>query len=158
MRRPPPAGKRSPFDRDFRPKVAFFAIRHSFDGRPVEDRRRIGPNRPTVENWEGYPSGVTLSRHSHLLQFSVYSGTDRRRPFATATPDLRCRLVDEVKEIRMIRRSAFLLALMLAAVVLPLRAQTGCADSPEDPTLVLALVGGAGVLVASLRASRSRKR
>ena len=58
----------------------------------------------------------------------------------------------------MIRRSAFLLALTLAAVVLPLRAQTGCADSPEDPTLVLALVGGAGVLVASLRASRSRKR
>jgi XrtJ-associated TM-motif-TM protein len=57
----------------------------------------------------------------------------------------------------MIRRYAFLLALMLAAVVLPLRAQTGCEDSPEDPTIVLALVGGAGVLVASLRASRSRK-
>ncbi|MGA2341279.1 MAG: PExPT-CTERM protein [Terracidiphilus sp.] len=57
----------------------------------------------------------------------------------------------------MIRRYAFLLALMLAAVVLPLRAQTGCEDSPEDPTIVLALVGGAGALVASLRASRSRK-
>jgi len=47
---------------------------------------------------------------------------------------------------------------MLAAVVLPLRAQTGCEDSPEDPTIVLALVGGAGASVASLRASRSRKR
>jgi XrtJ-associated TM-motif-TM protein len=57
----------------------------------------------------------------------------------------------------MIRRYAFLLALMLAAVVLPLRAQTGCTDSPEDPTIVLALVGGAGALVASVRASRSRK-
>ncbi len=31
----------------------------------------------------------------------------------------------------MTRRYALLLALMLAAVVLPLRAQTGCADSPE---------------------------
>jgi hypothetical protein len=47
---------------------------------------------------------------------------------------------------------------MLAAVVLPLRAQTGCDDSPEDQTIVLALVGGAGALVASVRASRSRKR
>ncbi len=30
---------------------------------------------------------------------------------------------------------------MLAAAF-PLRAQTGCDDSPEDPTVVLALVGG----------------
>jgi XrtJ-associated TM-motif-TM protein len=58
----------------------------------------------------------------------------------------------------MIRRYALLLALMLTAVVLPLRAQTGCADSPEDPTIVLALVGGAGALAMSLRAARSRKR
>ncbi len=58
----------------------------------------------------------------------------------------------------MTRRYALLLALLLATAVLPLRAQTGCADSPEDPTIVLALVGGAGALVASVRASRSRKR
>ena len=58
----------------------------------------------------------------------------------------------------MTRRYALLLALMLAAVVLPLRAQTGCTDSPEDPTIVLALVGGAGALVASARAARIRKR
>ena len=58
----------------------------------------------------------------------------------------------------MTRRYVLLLALMLAAVVLPLRAQTGCTDSPEDPTIVLALVGGAGALVASARAARSRKR
>jgi len=58
----------------------------------------------------------------------------------------------------MTRRYVLLLALMLAAVVLPLRAQTGCTDSPEDPTIVLALVGGAGSLVASARAARSRKR
>jgi XrtJ-associated TM-motif-TM protein len=45
----------------------------------------------------------------------------------------------------------------LLAPVLPLRAQTGCADSPEDPTVALALVGGAGALIAGLRSSRMRK-
>lgn len=60
-------------------------------------------------------------------------------------------------EVRMIRRCTLVLAVMLAAIVLPLRAQTGCDDSPEDPTIVLALVGGAGALVASVRAARSRK-
>ena len=54
-------------------------------------------------------------------------------------------------------RYALLLALTLAAVALPLRAQTGCDDSPEDPTIVLALVGGAGALAASVRAARKRK-
>jgi XrtJ-associated TM-motif-TM protein len=39
---------------------------------------------------------------------------------------------------------------LILATALPLRAQTGCDDSPEDPTLVLALVGGAGALAASL--------
>jgi XrtJ-associated TM-motif-TM protein len=56
----------------------------------------------------------------------------------------------------MTRRYALLLALLLAAVALPLRAQTGCADSPEDPTIVLALLGGA--FAAIVRAARSRKR
>jgi XrtJ-associated TM-motif-TM protein len=79
--------------------------------------------------------------------------------FATRErPDLRRPFVDEGKEIRMIRRCSLLLALMLAAVVLPVRAQTGCEDSPEDPTIVLALVGGLGALAASVRAARSRKR
>ncbi|SPE18766.1 Lipocalin family protein [Candidatus Sulfotelmatomonas gaucii] len=50
---------------------------------------------------------------------------------------------------------AFGFALMLAAA-LPLRAQTGCDDSPEDPTIMLALVGGGGALVASLWRSRKR--
>lgn len=50
---------------------------------------------------------------------------------------------------------AFAFTLILAAA-LPLRAQTGCDDSPEDPTFALALVGGAAALIAGLRA-RSRK-
>jgi len=53
-----------------------------------------------------------------------------------------------------------LLALALAQLLilaLPLRAQTGCDDSPEDPTIVLALVGGAGALAANLTIFRRRK-
>jgi XrtJ-associated TM-motif-TM protein len=40
------------------------------------------------------------------------------------------------------------------ALALPLRAQTGCTDSPEDPTLLLALVSGAGALAAGWWRSR----
>jgi XrtJ-associated TM-motif-TM protein len=50
---------------------------------------------------------------------------------------------------------AFAFTLILAPA-LPLRAQTGCDDSPEDPTIVLALVGGAAALITGLRA-HSRK-
>ena len=46
---------------------------------------------------------------------------------------------------------------VMLAVALPLRAQTGCEDSPEDPTVVLALVSGAGALAASLWRFRKRK-
>ena len=45
----------------------------------------------------------------------------------------------------------------MLAMALPLRAQTGCDDSPEDPTIVLALVGGAGALAANLTIFRRRK-
>jgi XrtJ-associated TM-motif-TM protein len=51
---------------------------------------------------------------------------------------------------------AFGLALMLT-MTLSLRAQTGCEDSPEDPTIFLALVGGAGAIAASLGICRRRK-
>jgi len=53
-----------------------------------------------------------------------------------------------------------LLAVAIAYLLfpaLPLRAQSGCDDSPEDPTIVLALVGSAGALIAGLRASRTKK-
>jgi XrtJ-associated TM-motif-TM protein len=45
---------------------------------------------------------------------------------------------------------------MLVLIAPQLRAQTGCDDSPEDPTVVLALVGGAGALVAGVWRSRRR--
>jgi XrtJ-associated TM-motif-TM protein len=46
--------------------------------------------------------------------------------------------------------------LMLIAV--PLHAQTGCTDSPENPTAMLALVGGAGALFSTLRARMKARR
>jgi XrtJ-associated TM-motif-TM protein len=43
-------------------------------------------------------------------------------------------------------------------VAAPLRAQTGCTDSPENPTVVLALVGGAGALFSTVRARLRARR
>lgn len=63
-------------------------------------------------------------------------------------------LEDAMNLKKMLLLSGFTLML---AVALPLRAQTGCDDSPEDPTLVLALVGGAGALAAGVWRSRNRK-
>ncbi|MGA3034624.1 MAG: PExPT-CTERM protein [Terracidiphilus sp.] len=48
-------------------------------------------------------------------------------------------------------------AAVLFAIAVPLRAQNGCVDSPEGPTMVLGLVGGAGALAAGLWRSRGRK-
>jgi XrtJ-associated TM-motif-TM protein len=58
----------------------------------------------------------------------------------------------------MIRRSCLLMVLALAAVALPAHAQTGCDDSPEDPTIVLALVGAAGLFASYARGTRIRKK
>jgi XrtJ-associated TM-motif-TM protein len=44
------------------------------------------------------------------------------------------------------------------AVPMFVRAQTGCVDSPEDPTLVLALVASAGAVVAVARAHYKARR
>ncbi len=65
---------------------------------------------------------------------------------------------DEVIEEVMNLKKTFLIFgfPLLVAVSLPLRAQTGCDDSPEDPTIVLALVGGAGALAGSLWRSRRK--
>ena len=52
---------------------------------------------------------------------------------------------------------AFLGCALLLIVAAPLHAQTGCTDSPENPTLVLALVGGAGALFSAVQA-RARAR
>jgi XrtJ-associated TM-motif-TM protein len=43
-------------------------------------------------------------------------------------------------------------------VAAPLHAQDGCIDSPENPTVVLALVGGAGALFSAVRARIKTRR
>ena len=51
------------------------------------------------------------------------------------------------------KKSSLLLigAAALLTVSLPLHAQGGCVNSPENPTVVLALVGSAGAFLASAR-------
>jgi XrtJ-associated TM-motif-TM protein len=45
-----------------------------------------------------------------------------------------------------------MVGLAVMAVPMLVRAQSGCTDSPEDPTLLLALVASAGALVTVARA------
>ena len=47
---------------------------------------------------------------------------------------------------------------ILFAVTVSANAQNGCANSPENPTVVLALVGSAGAFVASARARFNARR
>jgi XrtJ-associated TM-motif-TM protein len=42
--------------------------------------------------------------------------------------------------------------------VTALHAQSGCTDSPENPTAVLAVVGGAGALFSTVRARMRARR
>lgn len=52
----------------------------------------------------------------------------------------------------------FTVAAMLVAVTASANAQGGCVNSPENPTVVLALVGSAGAFVASARARFKARR
>jgi XrtJ-associated TM-motif-TM protein len=45
----------------------------------------------------------------------------------------------------------FVALVLVLLVASPLHAQNGCTDSPENPTVVLALVGSAGAFFASAR-------
>jgi len=60
-------------------------------------------------------------------------------------------------ELHMFRSFRLLLAISLLAVALPLYAQTGCTDSPESPTIILAMVAGITGIAVGLRAMRKRK-
>lgn len=52
----------------------------------------------------------------------------------------------------------FLCSASLFAIALPLHAQSGCTDSPENPTAVLAVVGSAGALFSAIRARMKARR
>ena len=58
----------------------------------------------------------------------------------------------------MTRMLAFLGLTLLVMIAAPLQAQTGCTDSPENPTVVLGLVGGAGALFSVVRARMKARR
>ncbi len=47
--------------------------------------------------------------------------------------------------------------LLMLIITLPLRAQTGCVDSPEDPTIVLGLLSVAGALIIRGRITWKRR-
>jgi XrtJ-associated TM-motif-TM protein len=53
---------------------------------------------------------------------------------------------------------AFLGFALLLAVALPMHAQDGCTNSPENPTAILAVVGSAGAFLASARARIKARR
>jgi XrtJ-associated TM-motif-TM protein len=54
--------------------------------------------------------------------------------------------------------SFFLCAVFLLLVAVPLHAQDGCVNSPENPTIILALVGSAGGAIAAARAQWKSRR
>jgi XrtJ-associated TM-motif-TM protein len=57
------------------------------------------------------------------------------------------------------KRMLFVFGLVLVFVAArPLRAQSGCVDSPEDPTVVLALLASGGLVAANARRIFGRKR
>jgi XrtJ-associated TM-motif-TM protein len=47
---------------------------------------------------------------------------------------------------------------LLSSVALPLHAQDGCINSPENPTAILAVVGSAGAFFVSVRARIKARR
>jgi len=53
---------------------------------------------------------------------------------------------------------ALLVVIAVMCIPVLVRAQTGCDDSPEDPTLVLALVASAGALITAARARFKARR
>ncbi len=52
--------------------------------------------------------------------------------------------------------SIIIAATLIFFIVLPLRAQDGCLDSPENPTAILGLVGVIGVGIANLYNCRKK--
>jgi XrtJ-associated TM-motif-TM protein len=51
-----------------------------------------------------------------------------------------------------------LLAITVLAVSAVAHAQTGCDDSPEDPTVILAFVGSAGAIFSMIRTRAKARR
>jgi XrtJ-associated TM-motif-TM protein len=48
-------------------------------------------------------------------------------------------------------------SILFLLIARPLYAQIGCTDSPENPTVILALVGSGGALYSTIRARRKTR-
>jgi XrtJ-associated TM-motif-TM protein len=46
----------------------------------------------------------------------------------------------------------------LLAIAVPLHAQSGCTDSPENPTIILAIVGSVAALFSTVRSRQKARR
>lgn len=57
----------------------------------------------------------------------------------------------------MTKKSLLLVAVLMLAAATPVFAQSGCVDSPENPTAILALAGSAGAFAVGLRGRFRRK-
>ncbi len=55
------------------------------------------------------------------------------------------------------RLSLLVVVALVVLVAVPAYAQTGCVNSPENPTAILALVGSAGGLLVAVRSRLRRK-
>lgn len=49
-------------------------------------------------------------------------------------------------------------SVVFLSVAIPAHAQTGCTDSPENPTIILALVGSAAGFISTLRSRVKARR
>jgi XrtJ-associated TM-motif-TM protein len=56
------------------------------------------------------------------------------------------------------RRNVFLFLVAVAVSTVAAHAQSGCVDSPENPTAVLGLVGAGGAALAYVRAKISERK
>jgi XrtJ-associated TM-motif-TM protein len=63
-----------------------------------------------------------------------------------------------IQEGSMKFRYGVFIAILLFTCAFALRAQTGCVDSPEDPTIVLGLVGSAAALFSIVRGRLKARR
>jgi XrtJ-associated TM-motif-TM protein len=64
-------------------------------------------------------------------------------------------------ETRIIMKRSFAVSLGCALFLVTartLQAQSGCTDSPENPTVVLALVGGVGAFYSAVKARMKTRR
>jgi XrtJ-associated TM-motif-TM protein len=96
--------------------------------------------------WEYFPRFAPLT--GFLLR---ESGPNALKACTEIKRERAQRASDENKGSYFMKKSLLLIALAFAVTALPARAQTGCDDSPENPTLILAGLAGGAFAISSVR-------